>query len=88
MNKHSKEIREECIQKRLEGRTIESVTTEYGRGKGTLKYWMDQYYKDEKPTKRIEDAAYRELLKENADLKKENSLLKEVSLYFASHPKK
>lgn len=86
--KYSKEVREKCIELRVSGRTIESIASEYNLGKGTLQYWMDQYYKKQKPTKRAEDAEYRNLLKENADLKKEIAFLKEVSAYFASHPKK
>ena len=88
MSKYSEATRLECIQKRLEGRTIESITKEYGLGKGTLKYWLDQYNKEATPQKKIEDAEHKRLLKVIAEQEKELTFLKEAASYFASHPKK
>lgn len=55
MAQYTKEVKETCIQLRLNGRTIPSISQEYGLGKGTLQYWMEDYYKKAKPGTKEQD---------------------------------
>lgn len=88
MAHYTKEVKEQCIQLRLSGRTIKSITTEYGLGSGTLQYWMDDYYKKAQPGTKERDSNNLELIKEVEELKKEIEFLKKAASYFASSPKR
>ncbi|MGL5915668.1 MAG: transposase [Culicoidibacterales bacterium] len=88
MAQYDKETREKCIQLRLTGRTIKSISDEYGLGTGTLKYWMDEYEKTMDPTAKEKAMESKELRKRIDELEKENAFLKKAASYFASSQKR
>lgn len=88
MARYDHEIKEKCIQLRLSGRTIKSITDEYGLGAGTLKYWMNEYEKSTDTNVKETTASNKELLKQLEELKKENEFLKKAASYFASSQKR
>lgn len=89
MARYDEKIKAECIKKRLEGRTINSINLEYGLSNGTLHSWMKKYKEDPKNNIKIhESEALLKLKKENADLKKELDFVKKAASYFANQQDK
>lgn len=88
MARYDKDTREKCIQLRLSGRTMKSITDEYGLGAGTLKYWMNEYEKQSETDVKGTTASNKDLLKQLEELKKENEFLKKAASYFASSQKR
>lgn len=88
-NRYTPELKEKVLRLYLEeGRTNRSLTQEYNLGKGTLKYWLNQYQKECKvnPLKQEEAdnfALTQRLRKENEELKKEIDFLKKAAAFFA-----
>ncbi len=87
------EFKKKIVQLRLEeGRTLQSLTDEYGVVKSTINTWCKNYAK-ECQKKAQNDSSYTneaELMKENLRLKreleemrKENSFLKKAAAFFA-----
>lgn len=79
---YDKETKNKCIQLRLQGHTVKSISEEYGLGVGTLKNWMDNYAKNPHTGDETDISI---LIKENAELRKELDFLKKATFYFAKN---
>lgn len=86
---YTPEFKKKIIRLRLEeGRTINSITTEYNISKETLRRWRKEM-KEECQTSLDTKAEYdnmKEILKlkkENEELRKENLFLKKAAAFFA-----
>ncbi|HFK6936580.1 TPA: transposase [Listeria monocytogenes] len=66
----------------FEGRSIQSVQKEYRLGVGSLNDWIKKY-RPQLLSGSEEQPDIRKVLKENAELKKENEFLKKASAFFA-----
>ncbi len=86
--KYSDEIRNKCINLRLEGRTVKSINDEFGLSVGTLKSWMKKYEESLTSTEIVSNAEHLRVLNEVAELRKENDFLKKAASYFASQKEK
>ncbi len=87
--RYNEDFKKEMIRLHLEdGRTKKSLSDEYNIGAGTLTNWLKQYREECKtnPILKEEQSSYethRKLLKEIAELKKENEFLKKAAAFFA-----
>lgn len=71
-----------------EGRTIKSLTTEYGISKASVSKWSSEFSKEcqTNPEAQTEYDSMKEILqlkRENEELKKENLFLKKAAAFFA-----
>ena len=71
-----------------EGRTMKSITTEYGVSKGSITKWCSEFREECQINKEAEKEydSMKELLRlkrENEELRKENQFLKKAAAFFA-----
>ncbi len=87
--KYSDELKREVIRLHLEeGRTKKSLNEEYNLGAGTLSNWLKQYREECKTDPKLKEEydaykTHQALLRENAELRKENDFLKKAAAFFA-----
>ncbi|SMB78634.1 transposase [Desulfonispora thiosulfatigenes DSM 11270] len=86
---YEKSFKEKLVKLHLEeGRSVASLTKEYGLGQGSLNIWIKNYRKEcsqtETGTKDLELLdKIRKLERENKELEKENNFLKKAAAFFA-----
>lgn len=86
---YNKEIKEQIIQKYIEGgRTSSSLSDEYGISRNTVSKWITAYKKgcamDAEKQRQLETMEENRRLKEELEeLKKENDFLKKAAAFFA-----
>lgn len=92
--KYTKEFKETTVKSIIEGhRAVSAVSRELGICENVLHRWKSDYISNKEnafPGKgklRPKDADLRRLLKENADLREENEILKKATAIFARLPK-
>lgn len=87
------ELKEHIIEQHLRyGRTLRSLSDEYGYSASTLSKWCKQFQKDaasnaEKAAALSAMEENRRLLKENEELRKEIDFLKKAAAFFAKESK-
>lgn len=86
------EFKRNLVRLHLEqGRTLSSLSKEYGPNSGTIRSWVDLHRKEcFKDNNKIPDSAYKELQKlrkEAEELRKENEFLKKAAAFFAKEIK-
>lgn len=86
---YTPEFKKKIIRLRLEeGRTINSITTEYSISKETIRRWCKEWKEEcqTSPDTKTEYDNMKEMLKlkrENEELRKENLFLKKAAAFFA-----
>ena len=87
------ELKNKIIKLRIQdGRTITSLSEEYGIPHSTISHWVKKYRlhaaENEAQAKQLADMEeLRRLQIENAELKKENDFLKKAAAFFAKESK-
>ncbi|SFW98627.1 transposase [Thermoactinomyces sp. DSM 45891] len=78
-----------------EGRSVNSLTKEYGLGAGSLNSWVKKYREECKQTNRMDQSNQEDvfdqlaqLRKQNEELEKENRFLKKAAAFFAKETEK
>lgn len=89
MNRISEEMKRKVVREHIQdGRTIRSLTAEYGVAHATISKWV-RAYREECQTNDAEKSQLelmeevRKLRQENAELEKENKFLKKAAAFFA-----
>ena len=86
---YTPEFKKKIVRLRLEeGRTINSITTEYSISKETIRRWCNEWKEEcrTSPEMKAEYDNMKEMLKlkrENEELRKENLFLKKAAAFFA-----
>lgn len=89
MTQFTDELRKKVVVKHIrDGRTLASLSAEYGVSKATVSNWVRAYREecqtnDEAKSELELLEEVRKLRKENAELEKENSFLKKAAAFFA-----
>ncbi|TCP61539.1 transposase, partial [Baia soyae] len=78
-----------------EGRSVNSLTKEYGLGAGSLNSWIKKYREECKQTNGMNQPNQKDvfdqlaqLRKQNEELEKENRFLKKAAAFFAKESEK
>ena len=89
MNRITDETRKDVVRKHIaEGRTLNSLATEYGVSKATISNWVRRYREkcqtnDGEKTQLELMEELRKIRQEYAELEKENRFLKKAAAFFA-----